>query len=248
MSDVFNEVDEQLRSARYQSLLERGWPYALGVVAALVIAGLGAWAWSGWQASRSAAASDAYAAGVEALTRNDAKAAEAKLEPLSRSAPAAYRTMALMQVAGLRLAEHKDATAVELLDQAARVAPGPVLGDAARLKAALVLMDDKPYAQVEPRLTPLTQAGRPYRILARQALGMAKLAGGAAAEAKGDLTVVSLSPDAADPDRARSRAMATLINDGVAKALPGMVKAAAALPPPPNAPLLPIAPAGAAAQ
>jgi len=249
VSEAFYEVDAQLRAARAQALARRAWPYALGVLIALAVAGLAAWGWSSWQAAQNAKAADAYATGVGALTQNDAHAAEAAFGPLTRSAPRAYRAMALMQVAGLRLAKHKDAAAIELLDQAGRVAPGPVLGDAALLKAALVAMDSRPYGDVAARLQPLTRTGRPFRVLAREALGMAKLAAGAPVEAKSDFVAVSLSTEASDTDRARARAAISLIDDGSAKSLPALIRAAAALPPPSNLPLLPIAPAaGAAAQ
>ena len=38
MADAFYEVDEQLRSARLQSLFRRGWPFAAGLLALLLIA------------------------------------------------------------------------------------------------------------------------------------------------------------------------------------------------------------------
>jgi hypothetical protein len=106
-----------------------------------------------------------------------------------------------------------------------------MIGDAARLKSAFALLDTAPEKDVEARLTPLLQDGRPYRVEAREALAFAKLTGGNLAGARGDFVIISGMLDAPEGARARAKAAIGLIDSGSAKAVASTVRAAAALPP-----------------
>ncbi len=236
MSDVFHEVEEQLRSERYETLLKRGWPYATGVLALLLVGALAFWGWDSFTRSQEAKASVAYAHALDDQGAGKTAQAEAGYQALSTSAPASYRALALMQLAGLRQGAHKTEEAVALLDRAQATASDPITKDAAALKAGLLLVDTAPLAEVRRRLEPLTGAGRPYREMAREALGVAKLAAGRANEARGDFAVLSFAPDVSDSTRARARAALAVIDAGTAAAIPAAAKAAAALPPLPAAP------------
>lgn len=251
MADVFSEVDEQLRSARYQSIVRRGWPYAAALVIIALLAVVGVWVFNRQQQGAQAQASETYAEGLQALGANDTKGSAASFGAIARSAPRGYKTLALMQQAGLRLKLGKKVEALQLLDEAARVAPDQVMADAARLKAGMLAMDDHPLAEVEQRLQPLTGENRPFRQQARESLALARLAAGRTAEARGDFQVLSLSQDVGDSARARAKYVLALIDSGSAAVLPAAVKAAAALPPPPPtpSPLPPqLAPQAGAAQ
>ena len=94
------------------------------------------------------------------------------------------------------------------------------------------MLDTAPYKDLEARLTPLTAEGRPYRAEAREALAFAKLMAGDLAGARSDFVVISLMADAGQDARQRAEAAKALIDSGSAKAIPGAVKAALALPPP----------------
>jgi hypothetical protein len=193
---------------------------------------LGWWAWKNHQDKSAFQSSDAYAAAMESYANHDETRAFGMFADVAKNGTPVYRAMALMQQGGLRLQARDTEQAVKFFDQAAEVAPDPVLGDLARLKSALALLDTAPYAELEKRLQPLTKDGAPYRMQAKEALAFAKLMGGKAAEARGDFAVLSLSPDSSDAMRDRARLAMDMIDSGSAKALPAIVKAAAALPPP----------------
>ncbi len=257
MVDVFEEVEEQLRSERYKSMVRKGWPYALAIVLALLIGFGGVWGWREFQESRSAKASEAFVQASEALAGQDKAKAEVTLTELSESGPATYRALALMQLAALRLESGADAEAAELFDRAADVAKEPIVQDAARLKSAYLLFDTLSLEDLRERLDPLAEAGRPYAALAREAVAMKNLAAGQMAEARTAFSVLSLLPEATDDLRARAQAALALIDSGAAKAVPQIVQSAANLPPaatpaaaavgsPPNpAAEAPVAPAAA---
>lgn len=249
MADVFNEVDEEFRAARYAQFARRAWPYALAVLAAALLVALAAWAWDQHLRSQDARASQDYAKGLAALAAKDEAGAGKSFDTAAREGRGAYRALALMQQAGLRLRAAKPAEAVDLLDRAAAAERDPALHDAAALEAAFLSMNTAPLAQTTSRLDPLIARGRPYRSMAREALAMAKIAAGRGAEAKGDLQVLALQQDVSDVARARARAAIAMINSGAAAAVPAVVKAQAAQPPAPFAP--PIAgpgPAGGPGQ
>lgn len=231
MTDLFEEVEEQLRSDRYRTLARKVLPWVLAALAAGLIAALGWWGYSNWRDSQAAKASEQYAAALDAFSRGDEATATRLWTDVSKSQAAAFKTLALMQLGGLQVTSDKPQAAVAYFDQAAEAAPDPILADAARLKSALALLDTAPYAELEKRLTPLIADGRPYRLEAREALGFAKLMKGDTAGARSDFLVISSSLDVGEGARARAKAAMDLIDSGSAKQLAATVKAAAALPP-----------------
>ncbi|MGC1304072.1 MAG: tetratricopeptide repeat protein [Caulobacteraceae bacterium] len=231
MADVFLEVDEQLRSARLQMVFRKSWPYALGVLVAAGVVALGVWGYRQHEADTAAKSSLAYSDAAQALASGDAKLAQQRFETLAKSGTPAYRALSLMQEAGLRLKADDATGAAKLLDQAAASAPNQVLGDAARLQAAYVVMDTAPYGDVYTRLNPLTEKGRPYRALAREALAVERLAAGRTAEARGDFQVLALSSDSSDSTRARANAAMAMIEAGTTSNVAAIAKGAIGLTP-----------------
>ncbi len=244
MVDLFDEVEEQLRSDRYKALALRILPWAIGLALAALTVALGWWAWQTHQDKAAFEASQKYSAAVEAVSQGDDTRAYGQFDEVAKSGPKVYRAMALMHQGGLRLDAGKTDEAVQLFDQAAEAAPDPLLGDLARLKSAFALLDTAPYAELEKRLTPLTEEKRPYRMEAKEALAFAKLLAGKSDDARGDFAVLSLSPDSSDAVRQRSRAAMDMIDSGSAKSLADVVKAAAEVTPPSQQPV-PVQPGAA---
>ena len=236
MVDIFEEVDEHLRSDRLGALARRYLPWVLGVLAVALIAAFGVWGFTSFQQRNIDAASRAYATGVDLLSKNDPAGAYASFGAAAGKSAPAYKALALMQQAGVRLKQQRTQDAVALFDQAAQATSDPVLSDAARLKSALALLDTAPYVEVEARLKPLTDPNRPYHALAREALALAKLNAGRPTDALSDFQVLALMTDAPQDVRQRAQAAMAVIKGGTAGALPAMVKQAIALPPlPPQA-------------
>ncbi len=235
MTDLFEEVEEQLRSDRYRALAVKSAPWVAALATAALVIALGIWGWQQYQQQVSDKASEQYAAAGDAMAGGDGAKAEKLWGEVSKSPSKAYKSLALMQLGALKLAGGQPAdskAAIALFDQAAAAAPDDIFGDAARLKSALAILDTAPYAEVEGRLTPLLKDGHPYRVQAREALAFAKLMKGDQAGARGDFVVISQSLDAPDGARQRAKAAMDLIDSGSAKSVPAAVKAAQSLPPP----------------
>ncbi|WP_174300668.1 tetratricopeptide repeat protein [Caulobacter sp. S45] len=247
MADVFYEVDEQLRSARLKSLFRRGWPFGAGLLVLLLVAALSVWAWRAHEAAAEGENSQRYADAMQILSAGDVKTGEIKFAALAKDGTPAYRALALMQQAGIRMKVGDALGAAALLDQAASASHDKITVDGAKLRAAFLLMDSAPYDRIRARLEPLTGAGRPFHMLAREGLAVAELASGRTAEAKGDLQVLSLSSDVSDAARARAQAALAMIQSGAGANLTAIAKAAVGLKPAPP-PATPTAQQAAALQ
>lgn len=238
MVDLFDEVEEQLRSERYKSMAKKAAPWVGGALALALVAALGFWGFDTYRTRQTDQQSDAYAAAVAARDAGDAAKAKAEFTTISQGGSKAYRAMALMQLGGFALEAEDVKGAVTLFDQAAEAGADPIITDAARLKSAFALMDTAPYADIEARLTVLAADDRPYRSVAKEALAFAKLQNGDATGARTDFNALSLALDSSEPLRERAGIMVQLIDSGSAKVLPEVAKAAIALPSPPPAPQL----------
>jgi hypothetical protein len=232
VTDLFEEVEEQLRSDRYKTLARKVLPWMLGLAAAALIAVLGYWAYDTWRTQQTDKASETYAAAMEAMGRGDRDQARKLWGDVAKSSAPGYKSLSLMHLAAYEESQKRPAEAAKLLDQAAEAAPDALIGDAARLKSALALLDTAPLKDLEGRLKPLMEEGRPYRVQAREALAFAKLRAGDLTGARGDFVLISQSLDAAQGAQARAQAAIGLIDSGSAKQVAAVTQAAAALPPP----------------
>jgi hypothetical protein len=241
--DVFEEVEDQLRTEQYKRLALKILPWA---VAALVVAALAIGGWVYYQkyhVEKATVAGAGFQAAIETASKGDLEAAYKQFGEVAEAAPPAYKSLALQMQGALRMHDNRVKDAVALFDAAAKAAPdseeGLIVADAARLKSALALLDEAPYAEIEGRLKPLTEDDRPYRALALESLALAKLNAGKVKEARADFESLRSSLDASQGMIERARAAIELIDSGGAATVPAIVKAARDAPPPP--PLTPSA-------
>ena len=233
MTDFLEEIEEQLRSDRYKALAMKVWPWVLGVAVAALVVALAFWGVQSYRGRVAAKASETYAAALDTMRSGQLDKAYAQFGDAGKSASGGYKALALMQQGAIRLQQDETSQAVDLFDKAAAAAPDQIIGDMARLKSAFALIDTAPYADIEKRLTPLTDAKRPYRAAAREALAMAKLRAGRVKEAREDFVILSLLSDAPQDVRQRAQAALSAIDSGAALSIPDAVAAARKMPPPP---------------
>lgn len=236
MVDVFEEVEEQIRSERYKSLGLKILPWAIGAAVLALAVTLGYWGWTSYQSKAADKASEQYVEALQAIGTGDATKGATLLSEVAKSPSKPYRALALIQQGGLRQEAGKTDEAVKLYDEAAKTVDDPIVADLARLKSALALLDTASYVEIEGRLKPLMEEKRPYRLQAREASAFAKIMAGRPAEARSDFVVLSSVLGATDGMRQRAQAAIGLIDSGSAAAIPAAVKLAATLPPAPMMP------------
>ncbi len=231
MVDFVEEVEERLRAERYATLARTYLPWFAAALVATIVGWLGVWGYDTWRDRNIGRASIAYDKAIGVLSSGDQTGAFESFGAIAKDAPAAYRTLALMQQGNIRMASDKSAEAVVLYDAAAKAAPNPILHDLAGLRAAQAVMDTAPYAQVETRLNALIGDKQPFSLQAKEMLAMAKLQAGKIQEARGDFNAISLTLGVSPAMRARAQGAIALIDGGQAGLVGQVVKAAATLPP-----------------
>ena len=203
VSDIFREVDEEVRREQLKKLWDRYGNYVV-VAAVLLVAAVAAWrAYMWWEAKKAAETGAAFEAATtlaEAGKRGEAEAAFAKI---AADGTAGYRHLARMREAA-ELAQSDAKAAIAAYDQiAADRAVGPVLQDLAALRAAALLIDTGALQEAQRRLEPLAANDRTFRHTAREFLVLAAWRAGDATAAKrwSDLIMT----DAQTPAATRSR-------------------------------------------
>lgn len=238
MVDVFGEVDEQIRSDRLRTFLQRAWPIFAGALGLCLLVVVGVWGFDQYRAVQSAKMSQTYSDAVDTQAKGDQAKAFDEFGVVAKGA-GPYVALALMQQGGIRLDQNKPADAAALFDKAAASTKVAMIADAASLKAAYALLDTAPVAQMVDRLTPLTKPERPYHAQAREALAMARLSAGQIKDAKADLVALSLLSDTPDSLRQRTQAIIALIDAGTAVNLKSLAQQALTAAPTPLAPPTP---------
>ncbi len=212
MADIFHEVDEEVRRERLQKLWER-YSVLIIAVAVLIVAGIGAWRGYEWWISKQAAAAGAQFEAASALSdagkHAQAEAAFAKLA--ASGAPSGYRTLARFRVAG-ELAQTKPAEAVKAYDAlASDPSVGSTLQDLATLRAAMLRIDDTSFKDLQLKLAPLAEQGRPFRHTAREMLALSAWQHHDATAAKKYIDEITGDPTAPPLMRVRAETLSRLI-------------------------------------
>jgi hypothetical protein len=173
VSDIFHEVDEEVRREQLRKLWER---YGVYLIAAcvLLVAAVGGWRVYEWsEAKKAAQAGAAFQAAATLSSEGKNKEAEEAFAKLTSTGTASYRMLAKFREAA-EVAHQDPKAAIAIYDQlAADGSAGRVLQDLAALRAATILVDTAPYSEIAQRLEPLTAPDRTFRHSARGALALA---------------------------------------------------------------------------
>ncbi len=203
VSDIFREVDEEVRREQLKKLWDRYGNYVV-VAAVLLVAAVAAWrAYMWWEAKKAAETGAAFEAATtlaEAGKRSEAETAFAKI---ATDGTAGYRHLARMREAA-ELAQGDAKAAIAAYDQiVADRAVGPVLQDLAALRAGALLIDTGALEEAQRRLEPLAANDRTFRHTAREFLVLAAWRAGDATAAKRWFDLIMT--DAQTPAATRSR-------------------------------------------
>ena len=172
MVDIFHEVDEEVRRDQLKKLWDRYSIYLIAL-AVLIVGAIGAWrGYEYWVAKKSAAAGAAFESAVTLSEQGKHVEAETAFGKVATEAPDGYRLLARFRAAAA-LGNVKPADAVKAYDDlAADNALGSTWQDLAGLRAALLLVDSAPLADMRRRLDPLAEPSRTFRHTARELLAL----------------------------------------------------------------------------
>ncbi len=170
MSDIFREVDEEVRRERLKQLWDR-YGTLVVVVAFLFVAAIGGWrGYQWWDAKKAAEHGARFESAMSLESKGNHTEAEAAFAKIAAEGTSGYRILARLQEAG-EVARRDSAAAVKIYDAlASDSGVNPTLQDLARTRAGLLLVDTAPYEDMRTRLEPLTASARPFRHTARELL------------------------------------------------------------------------------
>jgi hypothetical protein len=217
VSDIFQEVDEEVRREQLTKLWERYGNY-LVALCILVVAGVGAWrGYEWWEAKQAAVAGTAFEQAAELAQAGKHEEAEAAFAKIAADGTAGYRALAGMREAA-ELARTDDKAAVAAYDRiAADKGAGPAVQDLAAIRAGLLLVDSAPYAEMRTRLEPLTTGDRVFRHSARELLALSAWKSGDLAAAKQWTDMIVTDPQTPSGMRSRVEVLSQLISAASAK-------------------------------
>jgi len=172
VTDIFQEVDEEVRRERLKKLWEQYGNYLVAVCVVVVVA-VGAWrGYEWWQAKKAGEAGAAFESAVLLAEAGKHQEADAAFAKLATDGTAGYRVLARLREAA-ELAQTDGKAAVAAYDEiAGDKSAGQVIQDLAAVRAGFLLVDTAPYSEMRTRLEPLTAADRTFRHSARETLAL----------------------------------------------------------------------------
>ncbi|PLX39219.1 MAG: hypothetical protein C0606_01385 [Hyphomicrobiales bacterium] len=174
MSDIFREVEEDLRHERLRKIWDRVGPYVIGVAVLIVVGTAGYRGWEAWTRAQSEAAGDEYVNAIEAAEQGRTDEAELALHAIARGGSSGYAALARMRLAAIEAEKGDTEAAVKEFDTiAADKKVAPSLRDAASLRAGYLLADGGDRAEIEKRVSTLTADDNPWRHGARELMALA---------------------------------------------------------------------------
>ena len=210
MSDIFQEVDEEVRREKLQQLWERH-SNLIVAVALLIVLAVGGWRGYQWWESQKAAESGAAFEQAVTLAESGKQAeAVAAFAKIGKDGASAYRILARLREAA-EIARTDPAAAEQAYGAlAADSSLGRSLQDLALIRGALIAVDTAPLADLTARLEPLTAADRPFRHTARELLALAAWRAGDQAAAKRWFDLIATDADTPAGTRQRIEVLMAL--------------------------------------
>ncbi|WP_426609355.1 tetratricopeptide repeat protein [Bradyrhizobium sp. McL0616] len=206
MSELFDEVDEEVRREQLKKLWDK---YSIYFIALMVLIVAAVGGWRGYQfleAKKAAEAGAAFEKAVELSEQDKHAEAEAAFSDLAAKAPSGYRTLARLRAAAEASARDPKAAAKLYDDIAADRGVGGEWQDLAKIRAAGLLLDSASYADIQQRLETSATPKSTFRHSAREMLALSAWRNNDATAARKWLDAIA--EDGETPPGLRSRAEA----------------------------------------
>jgi hypothetical protein len=219
VTDIFQEVEEEVRREQLKRLWQTYGKYVTAVGVVIVALAVGMVAWKEYQGNQRLAAGDAFAEGTALLDAGRFDEAAAKFTELAVDATGGYVELAKARAALARAAAGDRGGAIEAYDDLASYGGAdPELRDLARLNAAMLLLEGGESGEIESRLEPLLDEDGPWRYSANEVRALLALRDGDTAAASRILGMLAEGGQTPEGLRARaSELMAALGSVGEAE-------------------------------
>lgn len=211
MSELFDEVDEEVRREQLKKLWDK---YSIFIIAAaiLVVAAVGGWrGYEYLEAQKAAEAGAAFEAAIELAEQKKSTEAEAAFDKLATTAPAGYRMLARLRAAGEVAARDPKAGAKMYDELAADRSIGTEQQDLARIRAAGLLLDTETYPNMLQRLDAAAKPDATFRHTARELLALSAWRANDTTAARQWLDMIANDGETPSAMRQRAEALQALL-------------------------------------
>jgi hypothetical protein len=211
VSDIFQEVDEEVRREQLNRLWQLYGNYFVALCV-LIVAGVAGWrGYDYWQTKKAGEAGTAFEQAATLAETGKHQEAEAAFSKLAADGTAGYRVLARLREAG-ELSSTDSKAAVAAYDTiAADSSAGQLIRDLAAVRAGYLLVDSAPYPELQTRLEPLTANGRPFRHSAREILALSAWKSGDMEAARKWTDLIMTDPQTPPQTRSRAQVLSELI-------------------------------------
>jgi hypothetical protein len=211
VTDIFQEVDEEVRREQLKKLWQQYGNYLIALCV-LVVVGVGAWrGYQWWEAKQAAQSGAVFEQAITLAEAGKHQEAEAAFAKLAADGTAGYRVLARLREAA-ELAGTDSKGAIAAYDEiAADSSAGQVIRDLAAVRAGFLLADTAPYSEIRSRLEPLTAADRPFRHSAREILALSAWKSGDMTAARQWTDMIMTDPQTPAGARSRAEVLSELI-------------------------------------
>jgi hypothetical protein len=211
VTDIFQEVDEEVRRERLKKLWQQYGNY-LVAACVLVVAAVGAWrGYEWWQAKKAGEAGAAFESAVLLAEAGKHQEADAAFAKLATDGTAGYRVLARLREAA-ELAQTDGKAAVSTYDEiSGDKSVGQVIQDLAAVRAGFLLVDSAPYSEIRTRLEPLTAPDHTFRHSAREILALSAWKSGDMTAARQWADMIITDPQTPASTRSRAEVLTELI-------------------------------------
>jgi hypothetical protein len=210
MSDIFHEVDEDVRRDKAADLWKR-YQTPVFVVAFLIVAATGAWSYYQNKHREAAESANARFEAAVALA-NAGKSAEAAaaFDALAKDAPPGYASLARVRAAEARTDRTQALAELNAIAEDAKV--DKITQQVALLRAALLIMEGGDREKLERALGPMMTSDGAFRFSAQEWNGLDALANDDFDEAERVFDQVLANNDAPESMRQRAAAYRGLLH------------------------------------
>jgi hypothetical protein len=172
LSDIFREVDEEIRREQLKKLWDRYQTLVIGAALAVIL-GVGGWrGYEWWEMRRAAEFGAAFESAVTLAASGKHEEAAADFAKIAQAGTPAYRNLALLRGA-MEVAERDPKAGAAAYEQvAANRDVEPLLRELATLRAAAIHIDQGRYETVRKLLQPMAEPGGNFRHTARELLAL----------------------------------------------------------------------------
>jgi hypothetical protein len=211
VSDIFGEVDEEVRREQLKKLWERYGNYVIAAAFAVILGVAAYRGYEWWQDRKAVEAGAAYDAAAQLAEGGKHEEAEAAFAKLAAEGTSGYRQLAQLRQAA-EIAERDPKAAVAAYDAIASTTAGePLVSELATVRAAFLLLDTAKLDEMVQRLDPVAQPSGTFRHTARELLALSAWHNGDAAATRRWTDAAKSDPEAPPALRSRMDVLTALL-------------------------------------